>query len=76
LASLVAWIQRGSDRWYALSAAVANPILVATLARFVGGPRIGKRRILLGAVAYTLPYVAMSSIVGFAFGEAIRATET
>jgi hypothetical protein len=29
---------------------------------------------LLGAVAYAVPYVAMWSIVGFAFGETIRAT--
>jgi hypothetical protein len=70
----VAWIERGSDRWYALAAAVANPILVATLARFVGGKPVGERRIVLGAVAYALPYVAMWSIVGFAFGETIRAT--
>jgi hypothetical protein len=74
MAHPVAWTQRGSDRWYALAAAVANPILVATLARFVGGERIGERRIVLGAVAYALPYVAMWSIVGFAFGESIRAT--
>lgn len=69
----VAWIQRGSDRWYALAAAVANPILVAGLARFVGGKPTGERRILLGAVAYAIPYVAMWSIVGFALGKAIRA---
>ena len=74
MAHPVAWIQRGSDRWYALAAAVANPILVATLARFVGGKPIGERRIVLGAVAYALPYVAMWSIVGFALGETIRAT--
>lgn len=74
MAHPVAWTQRGSDRWYALAAAVANPILVATLARFVGGKPIGERRILLGAVAYALPYVAMWSIVGFVFGETIRAT--
>jgi hypothetical protein len=73
MAHPVAWIQRGSDRWYALAAAVANPILVATLARFIGGRPIGERRIVLGAVAYALPYVAMWSIVGFAFGETIRA---
>ena len=48
----VAWIQRGSDRWYALAAAVANPILVAGVARFVGGTQVGERRIVLGAVAY------------------------
>jgi hypothetical protein len=70
----VAWIQRGSDRWYALAAAVANPILVAGLARFVGGNRIGDRRIVLGAVAYAVPYVAMWSIVGFVVGESLRGT--
>jgi hypothetical protein len=69
----VAWIERGSDRWYALAAAVANPILVAALARLVGGKPIGRRRILLGAVAYAIPYVAIWSLVGFAVGEAIRA---
>jgi hypothetical protein len=74
MAHPVAWIQRGSDRWYALAAAVANPILVATLSRFVGGERVGERRIVLGAVAYAVPYVAIWSIVGLAFGETIRAT--
>jgi hypothetical protein len=74
MAHPVAWIQHGSDRWYALAAAVANPILVATLARLVSGKPIGERRTVLGAVAYALPYVAMWSIVGFAFGETIRAT--
>jgi hypothetical protein len=69
----VAWIQRGSDRWYAFAAAVANPILVGTLARFISAKPIGERRILLGAVAYALPYVAMWTIVGFALGDTIRA---
>ena len=69
----VAWIQNGSDRWYAFAAAVANPILIAALARFIGGKPIGKRRIVLGAVAYALPYVAMWTIVGFALGGTLRA---
>jgi hypothetical protein len=68
----VAWIQRGSDRWYAVAAAVANPILVAALARFVGGRSIGQRRILLGSVAYAISYVAMWTIVGFTLGETLR----
>jgi hypothetical protein len=68
----VAWIQNGSDRWYAFAAAVANPILVAALARFIGGRPIGRRRILLGAVAYALPYVAMWTLVGFALGATLR----
>jgi hypothetical protein len=68
----VAWIQRGSDRWYAFAAAVANPILVAALARFVGGQPVGERRILLGSVAYAIPYVAMWSLVGLTLGETLR----
>jgi hypothetical protein len=67
----VAWIQSGSDRWYAFAAAVANPILVGTLARFVGGEPIGRRRILLGAVAYAVPYVAMWTLLGLALGAAV-----
>ena len=69
----VAWIQRGSDRWYALAAAVANPILVAGLARFVGGRQIGRRRIVLGAVAYAIPYVAMWTLVGLVVSGSLRA---
>jgi hypothetical protein len=69
----VAWIQRGSDRGYALAAAVANPILVAAFARSLTGEPIGERRILLGAVAYAVPYVAIWSIVGFVLGQAVRA---
>ena len=69
----VAWIERGSDRWYAFAAAVANPILVGTLARFVGGEPIGGRRILLGSIAYAVPYVAMWTLVGLALGGTVRA---
>jgi hypothetical protein len=69
----VAWIQSGSDRSYAFAAAVANPILVAGLARFIGGGRVGDRRIVLGAIAYAVPYVAMWSLVGFAVGQTLRA---
>ena len=69
----VAWIQRGSDRWYGLAAAVANPILVSAFARVIGGKPVGERRIMLGAVAYALPYVAMWTIVGLAVGGSLRA---
>jgi hypothetical protein len=68
----VAWVQRGSDRWYALAAAVANPILIGALARLVGGRPIGHRRILLGAVAYAIPYCAMWTIVGLALADTFR----
>ncbi len=64
----VAWIQHGSDRQYAIAAAVVNPILVVALARSVVGKPIGERRILLGSIAYAVPYVAMWSLVGFVVG--------
>lgn len=69
----VAWIQRGSDRWYGLAAAVANPILVSAFARVVSGRSVGERRIVLGAVAYALPYVAMWTLVGLTVGGSLRA---
>lgn len=64
----VAWIHSSSDRRYAVAAAVVNPILVLALARSVGGTRIGNRRLLLGSIAYAIPYVAMWTIVGVALG--------
>jgi hypothetical protein len=69
----VAWIQRGSDRWYGLAAAVANPILVSAFSRVVSGKPVGDRRIMLGAVAYAIPYVAMWTFVGLAVGGSLRA---
>jgi hypothetical protein len=68
----VGWIERGSDRWYALAAALANPILVLAIARSISDKPVGDRRILLGSVAYAIPYVAIWSLVGLALGETIR----
>src|SRR5262249_15230360 len=50
--------------------ALVNPILVLALARSVAGTTIGKRRILLGSIAYAIPYVAMWTIVGIAVSAA------
>lgn len=68
----VGWIARGSDRWYAFAAAVCNPILVLGVARSISGKPVGERRIVLGCVAYAIPYVAMWSLVGLALGRTIR----
>jgi hypothetical protein len=66
----VGWIQSSSDRRYAVAAAVVNPILVLALARSVGGAPIGKRRILLGSIAYAIPYVAIWTVVGIVLSAA------
>jgi hypothetical protein len=69
----VAWIEGSSDRRYAVAAAIVNPILVVALARSVAGRPIGERRIVLGSIAYAIPYVAIWTIVGIALGGTIRA---
>jgi hypothetical protein len=69
----VEWIERGSDRSYALAAALANPILVVAFARSVGDRPIAERRILMGSIAYALPYVAVWTLLGFALGDVVHA---
>ena len=69
----IAWIEGSSDRLYAAAAAIVNPILVVALARSIAGRPIGERRIVLGSVAYAIPYVAMWTIVGIALGSTVRA---
>ena len=69
--SPVAWIEGTSDRRYALAAAVVNPILVVGLARTISEQPVSRRRIVLGALAYAVPYVGMWTLVGLALGDAV-----
>jgi len=63
----VAWLRSSSDRRYALAAALVNPILVVGLTRTIEGRPVGRRRIVLGSIAYAVPYVAIWTLVGIAF---------
>ncbi len=67
----VAWIEGSSDRRYALAAAIVNPILVVGLARTISGQAVSRRRILLGSLAYAVPYVGMWTLVGLALRDAV-----
>ena len=67
-----AWIERGSDRQYALASALVNPILVVALDRSIGG-RPSEHRIRVGSITYAIPYVAMWTLVGLAVGDAVGA---
>jgi hypothetical protein len=69
----IAWIQGGTDRRYALAAALANPVLVAAFARSLSGHPIDERRILLFSRRNAVPYVVIWSFVGLALREAFRA---
>jgi hypothetical protein len=42
------------------------------VARFASGTQVGERRIVLGAVAYAVPYVAMWTIVGLVVSGSLR----
>jgi len=64
----VAWIEGGSDRRYALAAALLNPILVVGLARTISGQPVSRRRIVLGSIAYAIPYAGLWTLVGVALG--------
>jgi hypothetical protein len=67
----VAWIEGSSDRRYALAAAVVNPILVVGLARTISGRPVDRRRIVLGSLAYAIPYAGMWTLVGIALHGAV-----
>jgi hypothetical protein len=67
----VAWIEGSSDRRYALAAAVVNPILVVGLSRTISGRAVSRRRIVLGALAYAIPYVGIWTLVGLAIRDAV-----
>jgi hypothetical protein len=69
----VAWIERGSDWWFALATAIVNPIIVVGGARIVGGKPISDRRIHIAAVAYAIPMAFVFTLTGYALGEGIRA---
>jgi len=66
-----AWIQGSSDRRYALAAAIVNPILVVGLARTIGDRPVSRRRIVVGSLAYAIPYAGMWTLVGLAFADAM-----
>jgi hypothetical protein len=69
----VAWIQRGSDFWFGLAAALTNAITTVAVARLIGGHSISERRILVASFSFALFVAGVGSLLGFALGDAIRA---
>ena len=60
----VGWVRRGSDFWFTLAAVVINAITVVALARLIGGVPIGRRRVLLAAVGYSIFFATLFSLIG------------
>jgi hypothetical protein len=71
----VEWIGRGSDVWFAPAATLLNAVQVIALVRLITGHTAGSRRILVASMAYSIFYAGLFSLLGFALGDAIRATK-
>ena len=68
----VSWISRGSDFWFALAAAMVNAITVIALARVIGGKPVGRHRVLVAGIAYSIFFAALFSIIGTGLSDVIR----
>ncbi len=65
------WINRGSDRGFALATALLDAIQVIALTRLITGRPAGTRRIVLASIVYSLVFAGLYSLIGFALGSAI-----
>jgi hypothetical protein len=69
----VAWIEHGSNRQFALGAAITNAIIATVILRLLTGAPVGPRRILLASLAYGVFFTGLYTLVGFMLGSALRA---
>jgi len=69
----VAWIEHGSDRQFALGAAITNGIIATVLSRLLTGAPVGPRRILLASLAYGVFFTGLYTLVGSMLGSALHA---
>jgi hypothetical protein len=69
----VAWIEHGSDRQFALGAAITNAIIATVISRLLTGAPVGARRILMASFAYAMFFTGLYAFVGFLLGSALHA---
>jgi hypothetical protein len=69
----VAWIERGSDFWFGLAAALTNAITTVAVGRLIGGHAIGERRIVVASFSFALFVAGLGVLLGLALGDVIRA---
>jgi hypothetical protein len=68
----VEWIEHGSDRQFALGAAITNAIIATVISRLLTGTAVGPRRILMASLAYGVFFTGLYAFVGFMLGSALR----
>jgi hypothetical protein len=69
----VAWIQTGSDRWFALAAVLTNAVSAVGIARIVGGKPVGQRRIRFASTSFSIFAAALFTLLGWLIAEGIQA---
>ena len=69
----VQWITEGSAFWYSLAAMLTNAITCVCIARVVGGAPIGRRRVRLAALSFSVFEAGLFALIGWAMGDVIRA---
>lgn len=69
----IGWMNRGSDWWFGIAAAMLNAIQVIALSRLITGQRSSQRRLVIASVAYSLFIAGIFSLFGYALGDVIRA---
>lgn len=67
------WVDRGSDAWFMLAAALTCAITTVGLARITAGKPLRRHRILLAALGYGIFFAGLFSLIGWLGGDAIRA---
>jgi hypothetical protein len=68
----ISWIDRGSDAWFGLAAALTDAITVVAAARIISGKSVGER-ILIAAVSYAVFCAALFSLIGLVAGDTVHA---
>lgn len=65
------WIARDSPIWFTIAAGVIGAVIAVAVARLAGTQEIGRRRVLVASVAYSIGFAATYTGVGVGLDDLI-----
>jgi hypothetical protein len=68
----VGWITRDSDIWVTIAAGLIGTVIVVATVRLLGGKPVGRRRVMLASVAYSIGFAATYTVVGVGIDDLLR----
>jgi hypothetical protein len=68
----VGWIARESIVWFTIAAGLIGTVIVVAVTRLSGGREVGKRRIALASVAYSVGFAATYTGIGLGIGDLLH----